>query len=111
MTNKLQQIGQKKVNTVPLSKTSNVTKINPKLIQKDSTTEIIKNLILSAVQSLEMIHEEGEAQKEIYKKLEDDFGYSPKVSRKVAKLIHKQNKPEVDQLQMEADALYSKISP
>ena len=70
----------------------------------------VKGLILSIVQSLELIQEERDAQKEMLTKLAADHGVSPKIARKVAKLIHKKNKAEYEAEQADVERLYDRIS-
>ena len=77
----------------------------------NNETGAVKGLILSIVQSLEMQAEEREAQKEMLAKLKADHGIEPKIARKVAKLIYKKNKEELDQDAADVDALYSRLNP
>ena len=94
MTNKLQQIANNTSNTVN-------TTVNE--------SQLIKAQIMAVVSSFEIIDKEREHQKEVLEKLEADHGITKKVAKKVAKLVHKQNKKEVDDEFAEVDNLHSKL--
>ena len=98
------------MSTSKLSKiaASNTTTNN--VVGHNGETANVKALVLSIVQSLEMIDEEREAQKELLVKLETDHGIDKKVAKKVAKLIHKKNKQEQDDEISAVDELYSRLA-
>lgn len=109
-TNKLQQIA---AGTTPVTQSTTAPKAvvapTPKAAGSNEAASV-KGLILSVVQSLELIQEERDAQKEILAKLEADHGVSPKIARKVAKIIHKKNKAEYEAEQADVSRLYDRIS-
>ena len=102
-TNKLQQIAATN-KTVAAPVTHVVAPVG------HNETANVKALILAIVQSLEMMDEERDAQKEVLERLFAEHSIDKKVARKVAKIIHKKNKAEFDQDKDDIDALYSRIS-
>lgn len=99
MTNKLQQIANNTSNTVNTTVNKN----------GNNESQLIKAQIMAVVSSFEIIDKEREHQKEVLEKLEADHGITKKVAKKVAKLVHKQNKKEVDDEFAEVDNLHSKL--
>lgn len=103
-----QLAGQKKATTAAPSTTKSA--VPPTTKQgHNQTVQNVKNLVLGIVHSLELIDEERDAQKELLEKLDKEHGIPKKVAKKVAKLIHKQNKEEEDNTQNEVDQLYNKL--
>lgn len=83
---------------------------NPAPKSGHNETANVKGLILAIVQSLEMMDEERDTQKELLAKLKADHDIEPKVARKVAKILHKKNKKEVEEEATDVDNLYKRIS-
>lgn len=76
---------------------------------KNKENKELRSLILSIVQSFQVIKEEQDSQKEILKKIKDEYGKKPRVVKKTAKLIYDRNKNEFDEIQNEIDDLYDII--
>lgn len=100
--NKLQQIAASNVGNGVASKATPGT-------NTANESQLIKAQIMAIVGSLETMDQERDHQKEMLEKLEAEHGISKKVARKVAKLVHKQNKEEFDEETAAVDALHARF--
>jgi DNA topoisomerase VI subunit B len=76
---------------------------------EDNSKKAIKTAIMDMVKSLEMIKSEREHIKDIAKSLKENHQIQPKVSNKVAKLVHKGDKPQDDEFTALVDNLYAAV--
>lgn len=94
----------KKTMQALMNDTSNVpTTANNKLMS-------VKSMVNDMVKSLELIESEREHLKEVAAELKAQHGWKPKVSNKVAKIIHKGSKAEDEETASMIDELHSLVT-
>jgi len=101
MSNKLSQLAQSGSNgasTLPGAPVTQATE-----------SQLIKQKIMAIVSSMETQDAERDHQKELLEQIEANHGIKKKVARKVAKLVHKKNKQEVDEENSAVENLHERL--